>query len=191
VIDLYVDFYGLNEFSNLFTVLRILDVYPGSRIQKQQWKTGVKNNLFPYLFLETKYWFWIWDPEKNPFRIPGSKRHRIRNTEKKVSDPDQLTSLITNLLLNRFWSLETCCSFSAARVTLGLANSTNIKGTLSQDFWLKALLTWISYPQDPDSRTPNNIETKFTENSHYILLIPKVIDSKVSSMLIILFWVVW
>jgi hypothetical protein len=50
----------------------------------------VKNNLFPYLFLETKYWFWIWDPEKNPFRIPGSKRHRIRNTEKKVPDPDQL-----------------------------------------------------------------------------------------------------
>ncbi len=110
---------------------------PGSKNsnERQGWKLICSHTFF----LETKYWFWIWDPEKNPFRIPGSKRHRIRNTEKKVPDPDQLTSLITNLLLNRFLSLEACCSFSAAWVTLGLANSNNIKGTLSQDFWLKAV----------------------------------------------------
>ncbi len=34
-----------------YAVLRIRDVYPGSRIQKQQQKRGVKKNLLSYLFL--------------------------------------------------------------------------------------------------------------------------------------------
>jgi hypothetical protein len=39
------------RFLIFFAVLRIRDIYPGSRIQKQQQKRGEKKNVLSYLFL--------------------------------------------------------------------------------------------------------------------------------------------
>jgi hypothetical protein len=85
-------------------VWRIRDVYPGSpiliftypgsgipdlgsRIQKQQQKTGVKNFFCQTVFTQKIFTkpskMWVWDPGsgKNLFRIPGSKRHRMPDPE--------------------------------------------------------------------------------------------------------------
>jgi hypothetical protein len=108
----------------MWTVLRIRDVYPGSRIlifthpgsriQKQQQKRGVKKNYFSFEVLKKKIWanfqriielfaqkiftklskVWVWDPGsgKNLFRIPdlGVKKAPDPGSESAtlVVDPD-------------------------------------------------------------------------------------------------------